>query len=887
MSGRSTIFRLLISAAMAVTSALGSAQTAEPAAGVSRELASQRAGLIGDLEYALTLSVPATLAEPLRGSVLIRLILKDASQPLVIDFEPGTDHVERLEVNGLPAVFTQVNGHLVISAAALALGANSVSIDFQAGDAPLNRHADFLYSLFVPARARLALPCFDQPDLKGRWTLTLDLPAAWQSMANGAEEQRTVSGDRARVRFARTEPLPTYLVAFAAGHFKIETATRGGRKLRLFHRENDAAKVARNRDAIFDLHARALEFMERYTDIPYAFGKFDLIAVPSFQFGGMEHAGSIVYRASHLMLDESATQDQLLKRAEVIAHETAHMWFGDLVTMRWFDDVWTKEVFANFMAAKIVNPAFPTVNHELRFFLDHYRGAYQVDRSAGANPIGQELANLDQAGSLYGAIIYRKSPVVMRHLEALLGEVGLRDGLREYLKQHAFGNASWKELIATLGPRAPIDLQAWSRVWVEQPGRPLISTELVIRNGRIDSLGFRQADPRGRHLRWPQRLHVAFGGVDGLRFYDLELLGDRVSLPQVVGQPAPRYVLPAGGGWAYGDFALDRASLVSLIDQLPEIADPLTRASAWVTLWDGLLAGRLKPARFVDLALRALPRESDEQMVAVVLDYLTDAWWRYLDDDQRAVRTRRLETLLRERMDKAATPSRKSVWFAALRDVARSPATLAWLEQVWSRRQEIPGLPLAESDYSRLAQHLALRQVSGWRKILETQLGQIREPDLAARFRFVMPALSADRGVREDWFVALQDAANRRHEPWVLEGMRYLHHPLRAGWSERLIQPGLGMLRELQRTGDIFFPVSWLQVMLQGHNSPSAAQTVRKFCADLPADYPYRLRDITLQAADELFRAERLLGHPPLAAGSAPSTPRKGRIASQTSEATR
>jgi hypothetical protein len=183
--------------------------------------------------------------------------------------------------------------------------------------------------------------------------------------------------------FQETPPLPTYLVAFVAGKFSVETAQRDGRVLRIFHRETDAAKVARNRDALFDLHAKSLDWLEDYTDIRYPWGKFDVVLIPSFQFGGMEHAGAILYNAASLMLDESATQNQLLERASVIAHETSHMWFGDLVTMRWFNDVWMKEVFANFMAAKIVNPSFPQVNHELRFLLAHYPSAYQVDRTAG------------------------------------------------------------------------------------------------------------------------------------------------------------------------------------------------------------------------------------------------------------------------------------------------------------------------------------------------------------------------------------------------------------------------------------------------------------------------------------------------------------------------
>ena len=210
-----------------------------------------------------------------------------------------------------------------------------------------------------------------------------------------------------------------------------------------------------------------------YTAIPYPFGKFDFVLIPAFQFGGMEHAGAIFYNASGLLLDQSATQNQLLGRASLIAHETAHMWFGDLVTMKWFDDVWMKEVFANFMAAKIVNPSFPAVNHELRFLLSNYPAAYEVDRTAGANPIRQPLENLDEAGSLYGAIIYQKAPVVMRHLEAILGEDNFRDGLREYLKAFAFKNATWNNLIAILDARTPSDLAAWSRSWVEKPGARL------------------------------------------------------------------------------------------------------------------------------------------------------------------------------------------------------------------------------------------------------------------------------------------------------------------------------------------------------------------------------------------------------------------------------
>src|SRR5690606_16737601 len=182
--------------------------------------------------------------------------------------------------------------------------------------------------------------------------------------------------------------------------------------------------------------------------------------------------------------------------------ETAHMWFGDLVTMRWFNDVWMKEVFANFMAAKIVNPSFPDVDHELRFLYAHYPAAYGVDRTDGANPIRQELANLNEAGSLYGAIIYQKAPIVMRQLELLIGADAMQSGLREYLRNHAFGNATWPDLVRVLDARTPQDLEAWSRAWVEEPGRPRVS----VRRNSDGEVVIDTVDSRGRPLEWAQRI---------------------------------------------------------------------------------------------------------------------------------------------------------------------------------------------------------------------------------------------------------------------------------------------------------------------------------------------------------------------------------------------
>jgi aminopeptidase N len=297
---------------MVALTLLGSADTQPPAApgpGVSETLARQRTAAIRELKYELSFTIPAGRQTAVRGRSVARFAL-DKPQPVVFDFAQPAERLTQVRAGGRVVSTIVRDGHIVIPAEMTKAGANEIEFDFVAGDDALNRNDEFLYTLFVPARARLTFPCFDQPDLKARYRLTLVTPDGWQAIANGAEVGRKASGGAVETTFQETAPLSTYLFAFVAGKFSVETAQRNGRTLRFFHRETDAAKVARNREALFDLHAKALDWLEDYTDIKYPWGKFDFVLIPSFQFGGMEHAGAILYNAASLMLDESATQNQ-------------------------------------------------------------------------------------------------------------------------------------------------------------------------------------------------------------------------------------------------------------------------------------------------------------------------------------------------------------------------------------------------------------------------------------------------------------------------------------------------------------------------------------------------------------------------------------------------
>ena len=851
------VIATLVVAAAGAVYLFGRREPPPPPPGIPETLATDRASRVSNLRYDVTLRIPASRKEAVSGHLRATFALSTTDTPLAFDFAQPTDRLLAMHANGSviePAVLEQ---HVVIPSRFLVAGENIVEFEFLAGDAALNRNDDFLYALFVPARASLTFPVFDQPDLKAKWKLVLNLPQDWTAVSNGREVGRVSVSDQRGLVFGETEPIPTYLFSFAAGRFSIETAERDGRTLRMFHRETDAAKVARNKDAVFDLQFKALAWLEDYTALPYAFGKYDFVLIPSFQFGGMEHPGSVFYNSDALFLDEAATQTQMLGRASLIAHETAHMWFGDLVTMRWFNDVWMKEVFANVMAAKIVNPSFPEVNHDLRFLFSHYPAAYDVDRTEGANPIRQPLANLNEAGSLYGAIIYQKAPIVMRQLELLLGADAFRDGLREYLKAHRFENATWSDLIGVLDPRTEVDLVAWSRAWVEERGRPRITVRRVAEPGG-SSIAIESDDPLNRSLTWPQELDLAVGYAGRVEHRRVRLNGrETIGLDPKLG--TPQWVLPTGGGLGYGEFVLETANLDAMAAALPHQTDALLRGSMLVTLWESMLDGRIAPAKINAMLFIALPRETDELNTNRMLDYERTLFWRFTAADDRQTLAPKLEALLRAGLDRAATTSRKAAWFGALRSIALTEPTLQWLERVWRRDVTIPKLPMAEPDEADLALELAVRDVAEADGILQTQYERFKNADRKARFGFVRQAVSRDPNVREQFFVSLKDVKNRARESWVLEATRYLHHPLRAGTSRKFVLDALDLVREIQRTGDIFFPKRWADATLAGYQSPQTASEVRRFIDELPADYPPRLRWVLLSAADQMFRAARIL----------------------------
>ncbi len=813
--------------------------------GVPAALARQRAAAISDVRYRVNITVP-------RESWIVNITevsfnLREVTGPLVLDFAGVS--VGLVESDRDTVAFDFENEHVIIPPRYLRRGKNFFKIFSRPGEAPLHREDDHLYSLFVPARAREVFPCFDQPDIKARFTLVLTIPREFAAVANTPVERDHRALGNKTLHFEETAPLSTYHFAFAAGAFSVETAERDGRVMHLYHMERDSAKVARNAPAIFDLHDEAIRWMEEYTGVDYPFGKFDFVALPSFPYSGMEHPGCIFYRAERLFLEESATEMQRLRRASVISHETAHMWFGDLVTMTWFDDVWLKEAFAQFMADKIVRPAFPDMDHRLLFAASHYDKLYEVERTAGTNPIRQALDNLKEAGSLYGNIIYHKPPVMLNQLEALIGEGPLQNGLRRYLDGYRFANASWEDLVAIIDVLTDRELDAWSEMWVMERGRPNITVDRIRDNaGECRWLHVVQEDPLGRHLFWPQVFSLLISDGTNERLVTCEMDNAGVRLPLDVPVTENDFILPCAQGAGFGCFVLDDASRRLLGGAAPRFGEALHRGMYALLLHDNVLGGNLEDiGLYANCIMAALKNEMVEMNLQALLDYLVETFWCFLSDTERGERAGEIERLLLAKM----------ACFKALRSVAVTADGVKFLRDVWEKKKNIEGLNLSERDYNALACELAVRGAAGWRDVLDRQEERITDDELRERFRFARRAASADRAERDSLFACLSDALNRRHEPWVLEALAYLHHPLRAEESEKYILPSLELLEEIRETGDIFFPRDWIAATLRYHYSDGAVRAVREFLEDRPG-YPERLRLVVLQAADLPLRANRI-----------------------------
>jgi aminopeptidase N len=436
-----------------------------------------------------------------------------------------------------------------------------------------------------------------------------------------------------------------------------------------------------------------------------------------------------------------------------------------------------------------------------------------------------------------------------------MGEAAFQTGLREYLKKYSFGNATWPDLIQILDTHTPADLQAWNQVWVNEPGRPVFEFDLKTADQKITQLQLSQRAEDGSSRIWPQFFEIALVYPDHTKELTVNMNQASITLPEAQGAAVPLYVLFNTNGQGYGVFPTDQKALPHLYDQ----QDAVSRASAYIALYENMLNGRtITPRQLLDHYRKGLSRETEELNLRLLTGQVSDLFWHFLSLSQRSQLAPALEQEIWAAMQQNKAGNAKKLLFRTYQSIALSPIAYTRLLQIWESQQAPAGVTLTEEDYTSLALSLALRDDANGAVLLEKQMQRVANPDRKARMQFLMPALSGNPQTRDAFFASLQQAKNREKEAWVISALGYLHHPLRAATSEKYLPQTLELLEEIQLTGDIFFPFSWLSTSLGGYQTASAAATVRNFLAQNPTYNP-KLKAKILQAADPLFRAEKLV----------------------------
>jgi aminopeptidase N len=610
-------------------------------------------------------------------------------------------------------------------------------------------------------------------------------------------------------------------------------------------------------DSLQNQVASALSSLERYFGVKYPFQQFQYMLSPAFPFGGMEHPGVTMFNEESFIYREPPTLNQRLGRRATIYHEVAHHWFGDDVTMRWFDDLWLKEGFATYMAAKMQDiEGLP--NPWMSFYLRNKPLAYDVDQTSGTTPVWQSLANLDQAKSNYGAIVYNKAPGILKQLNYLVGDSAFRAGLHEFLTSHAYGNATWQDLLASIGKSANRSLTEWGRQYILRPGMPVLEQRVEVAKDRVSRLMLIQHPAQALSGKgvWPMRTEVVLWSRDSAPvFVPVEVRAETTIVEAAKGRRAPDFVFANANDNAYGLVMLDTTSTRWLSQHVGEVKDPLLRAMLWGAMWDLVRDARLAPATFIATAMRELPHETDEQIAAGIVTRLSRATATYISTTQERELVGAVEHTF---LSLASDPSRpygirKSALDAYIA-MAKTPGALATLA-AWLDSASTAGLPLRQPTRWMIVTHLVERGAARADSLIAAE--ERRDTTSSGkRSAFVAAAAKPAAGVKTDYF-RRYFADTTLNEEWVTASLRGFNSSDAAALTLPYVVPALDSLPWIQRNRRIFFLGSWLGSFIGGQRSGEALREVDRFLADHPK-LALDLRQKILQSRDDLERTVRI-----------------------------
>ncbi|MET8722756.1 aminopeptidase N [Streptomyces misionensis] len=720
----------------------------------------------------------------------------------------------------------------------------------------------YLYTQYEPADSRRVFAGFEQPDLKAPFRFEVRAPEGWTVWSNGAGELSDGVW-----RFAETKPISTYITCVVAGpyHYVTDTYSRtfaDGTTLEIPLGAMCRKGLAPHFDAddVFLITKQGLDFFHEHFDYPYPFGKYDQAFVPEYNLGAMENPGLVTFREEYVFRGK-VTQASYEARANVILHEMAHMWFGDLVTMAWWDDLWLKESFADFMGTFGNVGATRFKDAWITFANRRKAWAYRADQLPSTHPITADIRDLQDAKLNFDGITYAKGASVLKQLVAYVGQDAFLEGARRYFKRHAYGNTRLGDLLSVLGETSGRDMTAWSRSWLETAGVNALTPQVLLADSRVAELAVVQEAPEAHPELRPHRIAVGLyrltegGALERYARVETDVDGPRTVVAELAGAEAPDLVLVNDDDLTYCKTRFDAGSLATLEEHLGDLTDPLARALCWSALWN-MTRDALLPARdFIGLVLRFAGRESDIGVLQMLHAWARSALERYAAPAWRDTGGALLaEGALRELRAAGPGSEHQLAWARFFASTASAEPDLALLKELLDGTTAIEGLDVDQELRWAFLEPLAAHGVADERLLAaelardDTASGKRHQVRcLAARPSAEVKARAWEQVVESDTLsnalveatIAGFDQPSQR-ELTAPYAQKYFAAIERV-WRERSIQIGMdvvsGLFPALQdRPETLAATDAWLQA----HQDAAPA-----------------LRRLVLEARDDLARALR------------------------------
>jgi len=837
--------------AIASTFVLGGAVQAAPApkaaaaradtAYLSQADAFARSARIANVDYVLDFTL--TGKETFAGTTSVSFDLKDVASAVTLDLNKAT--VKSVSVNGKPVATRYNDWFITIAPADLVKGKNTVTVAYERRHSTngegLHRMVDpadgrvYTYSHFEPAAAQQMFPVFDQPDLKASYTVSVTAPKDWHVVTTTRETKVDEAGANRRWTFKPTRRLSPYNFSLHAGPYQVWEDNSGKYPMRLFARQSLAKQVV---PADWFRQTKAgLGFFEDYFGIPYPFEKYDQLIVPDFLYGAMENAGAITFAEARYSVP-NMTADQKQSLTEVIMHEMAHQWFGNLVTMKWWNGLWLNESFASFMGVLATAESTEFKDSWQKFYQTGKQRAYIQDQTASTHPIEVPVPSTANAFDNIDAITYSKGGSTLKQLRHLLGEEVFRKGVHNYLVKYSWQNATLDDFIDTLGQTAGRDLSGWTKEWLYQAGVNTIAANYSCSNGKIKDFTLTQAAP-GKELPTlrEQRVQVAaFKIEDGklalVKNVPVTYKGASTAVKDMNGAACPDLVYPNYQDWGYAKVQLDQRSFGTARTRLAQMDDPLLRAMLWQSLWDGVRDAKLPLNDFIAVALNNAPQEKDYTLLGDVLGKVAQSK-SYLDAMRLDTAWAKQTSLALEKMAWDGVLAHKGSadfqrrWFGLYVGVASSPEALARLAGILDGKVDAAGVQVNQELRWTIIGHLNRYDHAGSAALIEAESARDKS-DAGLAAAVAASASRPDAKAKADWVQRIEDLKSPLPFSRIRVAMGSVFPPEQGKLDEQDADARLARLPAIDKAAGPVYMRAYAVTMIPATCTPHSVQRLAR-----------------------------------------------------------